>query len=73
MTITGNCSTNSKLYNPEILDKQRLVVANKMDLPEAKKNLARSNANIACACLEISALERAGLDKLKLALRKALA
>ncbi|HTS19697.1 MAG TPA: GTPase ObgE [Verrucomicrobiae bacterium] len=28
-----------KLYNPEILQKKRLVVANKMDLPEAKKNL----------------------------------
>ncbi len=28
-----------KLYNPEILEKKRLVVANKMDLPEAKKNL----------------------------------
>ncbi|HVM62303.1 MAG TPA: Obg family GTPase CgtA [Verrucomicrobiae bacterium] len=28
-----------KLYNPEILKKKRLVVANKMDLPEAKKNL----------------------------------
>ncbi len=29
-----------KLYNPEILKKKRLIVANKMDLPEAKKNLA---------------------------------
>jgi GTP-binding protein len=28
-----------KLYNPEILRKKRLVVANKMDLAEAKKNL----------------------------------
>ncbi|MGA2139261.1 MAG: GTPase Obg [Verrucomicrobiia bacterium] len=28
-----------KLYNPEILKKKRLIVANKMDLPEAKKNL----------------------------------
>jgi GTPase len=29
-----------KLYNPKILEKKRVVVANKMDLPEAKKNLA---------------------------------
>jgi GTPase len=29
-----------KLYNPEILKKKRLVVANKMDLPDSKKNLA---------------------------------
>ncbi|HXI85742.1 MAG TPA: GTPase ObgE [Verrucomicrobiae bacterium] len=28
-----------KMYNPEILEKKRLIVANKMDLPEAKKNL----------------------------------
>jgi GTP-binding protein len=28
-----------KLYNPEILKKKRIVVANKMDLPEAKKHL----------------------------------
>jgi len=27
------------MYNPEILEKKRLIVANKMDLPEAKKNL----------------------------------
>jgi GTP-binding protein len=29
-----------KMYNPEILEKKRLIVANKMDLPEAKKHLA---------------------------------
>jgi GTP-binding protein len=29
-----------EMYNPEILEKKRLVVANKMDLPDAKKNLA---------------------------------
>ena len=28
-----------KLYNPEILQKKRIVAANKMDLPAAKKNL----------------------------------
>jgi GTP-binding protein len=28
-----------KMYNPEILEKKRIIVANKMDLPEAKKNL----------------------------------
>src|SRR5258708_4768905 len=34
-----------KLYNPEILKKKRIVVANKMDLPEAKKNLAAFKRN----------------------------
>lgn len=62
-----------KLYNPEILDKPRAVVANKMDLPGAKKNLAAFKRKHRVRVLEISAKEAAGLDKLKLALRKALA
>jgi GTP-binding protein len=36
-----------KLYNPEILEKKRLVVANKMDLPDAKKNLAAFKRKLA--------------------------
>jgi GTP-binding protein len=82
-----------ELYNPEILKKKRLVVANKMDLPEAKKNLTAfkrkvttasrprqrkpareaATAHRATRVLEISALATVGLDKLKLALHKALA
>jgi GTPase len=62
-----------KLYNPEILDKPRLVVANKMDLPSAKKNLTAFKRKHKVRVIEISAQERTGLDKLKLALRKALA
>ena len=62
-----------KLYNPAILDKQRLVVANKMDLPAARKNLTAFKRKHRVRVLEISALAADGLDKLKLALRKALA
>jgi GTP-binding protein len=62
-----------KLYNPGILDKPRLVVANKMDLPAAKKNLAAFKRKHRVRLIEISAHEGTGLDKLKLALRKALA
>jgi GTP-binding protein len=36
-----------ELYNPEILEKKRLVVANKMDLPDAKKNLATFKRKLA--------------------------
>jgi GTP-binding protein len=36
-----------ELYNPEILEKKRLVVANKMDLPDAKKNLAAFKRKLA--------------------------
>ena len=75
------------LYKPEILKKPRLVVANKMDLPEAKKNLTafKKNAGHASSSskskmaktskmlvLPISALAGDGLGKFRLELRKAL-
>ena len=79
------------LHNPALLAKPRLIVANKMDIPAAKKNLIafkrkiverasrplksgkRRTGGTPVPLLEISALESAGLDKLKLAIRKALA
>jgi GTP-binding protein len=72
-----------ELHNPAILDKPRLVVANKMDLPAAKKNLAAFKKKMVARpstpalsgrgkILEISALEGDGLDELKLAIRKSL-
>jgi GTP-binding protein len=75
-----------ELYKSGILEKPRIVVANKMDLPEAKKNLAAFKRKVARASrpfrpgrtggmpalLEISALNGSGLEKLKLALRRAL-
>jgi GTP-binding protein len=78
-------------HNPLLLEKPRLIVANKLDLPAAKKNLAAFKRNAGRAprsskprsrnrsgtlvprIHEISALEGAGLDNLKLAIRKALA
>ncbi len=36
----GQLLAELELYNPEILKKKRLIVANKMDLPQARKNLA---------------------------------
>jgi len=49
-----------------------LVVANKMDLPEARRNLTAFKRKHRVRILEISALGGEGLGKLKLALRKAL-
>jgi len=60
-----------ELHNRELLDKPRLVVANKMDLPGAKKNLAAFKRKHRVRVLDISALDGEGLDKLKMALRKA--
>jgi len=92
-----------EFHNPAVLDKPRLVVANKMDLPAAKKNLTAFRRKVGQASslskstpkqrtskpsqtrrgspqmlvphrtLEISALESVGLEKLKLAIHKALA
>jgi GTP-binding protein len=61
-----------ELHTREILEKKRLVVANKMDLAAAKKNLATFRRKHRLRLIEISALDSTGLDKLKLALRKAL-
>jgi GTP-binding protein len=58
-------------YNPALLERPRLVVANKMDLPAAKKNLPTFKRKHRVRVIEISAQEGAGLDKLKLALRHA--
>jgi len=60
------------LYSTTILKKKYLVVANKMDLPESAKNLRRFKRKHRVRVLEISSLTHAGLDKLRLALRKAL-
>jgi GTP-binding protein len=61
-----------KLYNKELLHKPRVVVANKMDVPAAKKKLAAFKRRQRVRILEISAQESTGLEKLKLALRQAL-
>jgi GTPase len=61
-----------ELYNPEILKKKRVVVANKMDLPDAKKNLAAFKRKLKVKAIEISALAGDGLEKLKLAMHKLL-
>jgi GTPase len=49
-----------KLYNPEILEKKRLVVANKMDLPDAKKNLAAFKRKMAGRASRTSKQRRTG-------------
>ena len=57
------------LYSEELLQKNRLLVANKMDLPEAKKNLTRFKRKITKDILAISAKEKQGLTKLVAAIR----
>jgi GTP-binding protein len=75
-------------HDPALLGKPQLLVANKMDLPAAKKNLAAFKRKLARASrsskprsvrampspslLQISALAGSGLDEFKRALRVAL-
>lgn len=59
-----------KLYDKSLLKKPRLVVANKMDLPEAKTHLRAFKRRHKVDVVEISCLEGEGLDKLKEALWK---
>src|SRR5208283_3432849 len=57
------------LYSEELLHKHRILVANKMDLPDAKKNLTRFKRKVTKDILSISALESQGLDKLLASIR----
>ncbi len=57
------------LYSEELLQKHRILVANKMDLDGAKKNLARFKRKVTKDIIAISAKEQQGLDKLLAAIR----
>jgi GTP-binding protein len=60
-----------KLYDPALLKKPRLVVANKMDVPEAAALLKKFKTRYKTAeTIEISCLTGDGLDKLKKELLK---
>jgi GTP-binding protein len=51
-------------YSDLLAHKQRLVVANKMDLPEAKKHLKRFKRKFKVDIIEVSALEHEGIEDL---------
>jgi GTP-binding protein len=61
------------LYNPALLERPSIVVANKMDQKKAKTNLKkflkRFNENGDLCVYPISALEKSGIEDLKQALK----
>ncbi len=59
-----------KLYDPALLKKPRLVVANKVDLAAAGANLAKFKRRHKVDIVEISCLTGVGLEKLKKELLK---
>ena len=54
-----------KLYRGDLLDRSTIVVANKMDMPDAKENLARFRKETKTKPLPVSAESGVGLELLK--------
>lgn len=51
-------------FSPKLLNKQEIIIANKMDLPTSKDNLTKFKKKITKDVYEISALNNQNLDKL---------
>lgn len=60
------------LYSEELLNKHRILVANKMDLPEAKKNLTRFKRKVTKDIFAVSAQDHEGLEEVMTAVRRLL-
>lgn len=52
-----------KEFNEKLLDKPQIIIANKMDIPEAKENLEEFKKKVDAEVYEISAATNQGLDK----------
>jgi GTPase len=57
-------------YDPALVAKPRVVVANKMDLPGAKANLTKFKRRHKVAVVPLSCESGMGLDELKTTLRR---
>ncbi len=49
-------------FNPKILEKPQIIIANKMDLESSKNNLEIFKKKVNCEIFEVSALTNKGLD-----------
>jgi len=67
-------SINSELkgYSKDLVTKTQILVANKMDLPQAEKNLKNFKKAVKKKIIPISALEKTGLEELIEAIAKEL-
>jgi len=59
-------------YGDTLASKQRIIVANKMDLPEAEGHFHRFKKEVKDSILAVSALDTKGLDELKHAIQSIL-
>jgi GTP-binding protein len=62
-----------KLYKKDLISRPSLVVANKMDLPEAKENLKKFRKKTRVKLLLVSAATGDGIKELREAMRKLVA
>ncbi len=51
-----------KEFNPKLLEKPMIVIANKMDLPDAKEHLEEFKKKVNCEIFEVSAATNTGLQ-----------
>lgn len=58
------------LYKPELAERQQIIVANKMDIPEAEENLREFRKKTKKRPIPISTISGSGIDKLIAALHK---
>ena len=59
-----------ELYSEELAHRQKILVANKMDLPESEANLKKFKRKVTKNIIAISAKEKEGLDALLKAIHK---
>lgn len=59
-------------FSEKLLKKPQIIIANKMDLPNAKENLAQFKKKVKLPVYEISAMSNIGLDEVLVALGDAL-
>ncbi len=52
-----------KKFNPKLLEKPQIIIANKMDIPAAKENLENFRKKVNCEIFEVSAATNTGLQK----------
>lgn len=52
-----------KEFDPKLLEKPQIIIANKMDIPEAKENLEKFKEKVDCEIFEVSAATNTGLQK----------
>lgn len=52
-----------KEFDPKLLEKPQIIIANKMDIEEAKENLEKFRGKVNCEIFEVSAATNTGLQK----------